>query len=204
MKLSMSIRQRMGLHLSQYIYETSGELELLSLHRIKNRISSLDVDPDVKDRLVSELIRENQAYRRDHNNKWSCITPIGLDNAVSGTRKFLEEHVELGFGTLDNGELQEVLRQQMYSAVDVQEKKIKEWFYRHYEEIIYDTSRRIPYPVLMQMRGQLGLWAMKNTNPFQQPIEDLVSDAARSVGLDPDKYATPENVWEALGKHRES
>ena len=96
MGLGQSQVQR--IHLVQRLempFEISGDLELLSLHRIKNRINNLDVHPEVRQKLIVNLVRENQEYKQTSGNNWSCITPTSLDNAVYSTIAYLRKKLDL-------------------------------------------------------------------------------------------------------------
>ena len=48
---------------AQMHFETAGELELLSLHKIKNRIDGLDIHSEVRQKLITSLIKENNEYK---------------------------------------------------------------------------------------------------------------------------------------------
>jgi flagellar biosynthesis/type III secretory pathway chaperone len=203
MNLSLSLKQSYKLEQKLVMksrYVTSGDLELLSLHRIKNRIHSLDIESPLKSKLIGELIRENREYRRISKNKWNCITPISLDVAVDNTYNFLKDQVKLGVETIDDIQVKSVLNKFLFNKAKEQNGNIKKWFSNNYDKILYDMNGKIPYPIIMQMRAQLSQWALGNTSVLYQPINDLIKNVAKSEGLNPDDYFSLEDVWEALKK----
>ena len=199
MGLSLGLRPKISLKID-LPFDISGDLELLSLHRIKNKIPSMRVHEYVRKRLISELISENSEYREIHNNKRLCITPTGLDNSVDKTYNHLKEQVDISIEpiSLDQVRLAERLRDKLYGKVEDQTKVIKDWFSNNYDELIYDTHSRIPYPIVMKMRERFGRWAMGSTNSFNEPIEDLIEETARTNGINPVEYASPEELWKKL------
>lgn len=179
-------------------FTSVGELELFSLHRIKNRIDSMNVHELTRKRLIGDLLRENHQYTIDTGNKWSCLTPTGLDNALGHTIDYLEEQMNLGLEAVDNDEQRAALKIVMEPHLDIQNTIMKRWFSDNYDALLYHIDSRIPYPIVMQMRRKLAIWAVEKTNQFDQPIEELIGEAARSVGLDPKNYGSNEDIWEDL------
>ena len=201
MRMSLSLAPKLELVQTQALYETSGDLELLSLHRIKNRIPTMQVHEAVKGKLITELIRENQEYQRTAKNKKMCITPAALDNAVYKTRDYLVEQMNLGLTTVDDMARRAAFQRLMSQQIKSQTGVIKNWFSGNYDELIYDMEAKIPWPIIVRMREKLGQWALGNTNPFHQPIEDLISETACSVGLNPDNYDSTEEMWDVLKRY---
>jgi len=201
MSMSLRLEPRLVLTQSQALYETSGDLELLSLHRIKNRIPTMQVHDIVKRKLVTELIRENQEYQRVAKNKKMCITPNALDNAVYATGDFLAEQRNLGLATVDDLKQRSAFERLMTKQIGVQTNVIKNWFSDNYDQLIYDMEAKIPWPIIVRMRAQLGRWALGETNPFNQPIEQLIEETASFVGLNPNNYDSSVEMWDALKKY---
>jgi len=149
MNLSLSLKQSYKLEQKLVMksrYVTSGDLELLSLHRIKNRIHSLDIESPLKSKLIGELIRENREYRKISKNKWNCITPISLDVAVDNTYNFLKDQVKLGVETIDDIQVKSVLNKFLFNKAKEQNGNIKKWFSNNYDKILYDMNGN-PIPV---------------------------------------------------------
>ncbi len=182
-------------------YETIGELELLSLHRVKNRINSMGVHPQVRKRLIYEFVRENQDYRTKTGKKWSCITPDSLDGAVDKVNDYLIKQVKTGIATIEDTRIRELMDRKMSEQVDVQMGIIKQWFVDNYEDILYNMERKIPYIIVKRMRETLSMWALDNINPFGQSIEKLIEDTAESIGMNIKGYGSYENIWNDLKKY---
>ena len=194
--MSSSLTQRIHLSLP---YSTAGELELLSLHRIRTRIGSMQVDAGVRDYLVKELADQNREYIKDTGKNWRCITPNGLDTAVSGLEEYLKESIDRGIATIDGKANQQELQTLLYPAIETQVTKVKTWFTEQYDNILYDTSGTIPYSVVMALRKKFSAWVMTKSNPFSEPIEGVIEEAARDQGLNPDDYDSYEDIWKKLG-----
>lgn len=205
MGMSMGLRQMQTCSLRPELkqivvlhYRDAGDLELLSLHRIRHRIDSLSVHPDVRKKLVLELMRENQSYREANDKEWYCVTPNALDRATAVTKGYLEDITRSGVMVQDNERIKAVLWKVLSGKINEQDRTIRQWFMDNYDSLIYDTNGKIPYPIVMGMRGQLSKWAIGQTNPFSQPIGEFIEETARSVGLDPEAYDGPDEIWEKL------
>lgn len=198
MNMSMSLSN--SLRMSQDFYEHSGQLELLSLHRIKHRIGSMEVSKGARMKLIEELVRENRDYVSRTGNDWRCITPDGLDSAVYRLVGFFNEKVNLGISTVEDGELKRALEKIFNQKVEQQTSVVRNWFSDNYDKIIYDMNSKIPYSIVRAMRARFSQWAIGQTNPFNEPIESLIDEVAVSSGLDPKKYKDSQSVWNALRK----
>ena len=197
MKFELAQRLNPGLKLVITMpYVTSGDLELLSLHRIKNRIGGLDVNEQVRRKLVEELVIANDGYRESSGNNWMCLTPSLLESSVEGVNVFLNRHARLVASVTKDKRLQDMARKQVKSIYD----KMRGWFSQNYDELLYDMSRRIPYPIVRKMRDRFRLWATENIAIFSEPIGDLIKEAAVDEGLNPDDYKEVEDLWAELKK----
>ena len=198
MSMGMGISMYQSLKLSQDFYEHSGQLELLSLHRIKNRIGSMEVSDKARIKLIEELVRENQDYVTQTGNNWRCITPDGLDCAVGRLNTCFYEQIDLGVSTIDNPQVKSAVKKALSIKAEQQTGLVRRWFSDRYDELIYDTSGTIPYPIVMAMRSRFSQWAIGNLSSFDEPIEDLIEEVAISSGIDSQKYEDSEAVWNAL------
>ncbi len=197
--MELQLSQAIGLPLNLVLsYETAGDLELLSLHRIRNRINSLTIDGQVKQVLVAELVKENQEYIESSGRNWRCITPRSLDTAVDNTRNYLTERTNLAVASIDDLAARSKIRSALEAAVSAQDKKIRTWFANNYDHLIYNTDGEIPFPIVRMMRDAFAVWALGKANPFHEPIEDVISRAATASGINPDDYDSYETVWEQL------
>jgi hypothetical protein len=180
-------------------YETAGDLELLSLHRIRSRIGAMGVDSGVRDYLVKELADQNQAYIKETGKNWRCVTPNGLDSAVKGLEEYLKESVDRGIVTIDDTTQRKELKEALYPIINTNITTVKTWFSDNYDNILYDTTGKIPYSVVLELRKKFSKWVITKSNPFSEPIESVIGEAARSKGINPDNYDSYEDIWTALG-----
>ncbi len=179
-------------------YETIGDLELLSLHRIKNRIHSLGSDSLVRKKLIGELIRVNEEYKKETGNNWMCITPSGLDEAVLGTTEYLSSQMELGISTLDDQNYKAIFKKVLGEKLDGEVNIMKNWFVKNYDNILYKVDGKIPYSVVLKMRERFSTWALNNTNPFSEPIGELIEEVALSSGINSNDYDSYKDLWKDL------
>ncbi len=200
MNMSLSYKIETNQVMRFRMYESSGDLELFSLHRIRNKIKTLSIHPEVRRKLIEELIKENIRYRRNSGNNWMCITPQSLDNVVDNLRNYLQEKTNLGLVTLENTEVRKALEAVMARQADNQVGVIRSWFSDNYNNLLYDMqgTSKIPFPIVRKMREQLSQWAIQNTNPFSQPIDALIEETICSVGSNPWLYNSVEEMWEKL------
>jgi hypothetical protein len=207
MSLCQCLEPRMELLQLQCLpFDTSGEIELLSLHRIRSglagRLPPMDVHPQIQRKLINELLRENKLYQEEHRCKRFCITPISLDVAVNHTQDYLKGIMNQGLATLDDESRREAFRRVMTQQVNAKTDTMKTWFYDNYDSLIYNTNSKIPYPIVIKMREQLGKWALEHTNPFHQPIGILIEDTIKGIGLNPKDYDSREEMWQVLKDYR--
>lgn len=111
MSFGMSLRQEQRLEQKITVpFDTAGDVDLLSLHRIRTRIPSMTFGPGVhktapRDMLSRNLMEENARYRREQNHKRYCITPNGLNTAIDNTRKVYERVIGKNFDSIDDSDL---------------------------------------------------------------------------------------------------
>lgn len=185
-------------------FDTVGEVELLSLHRIRSRIPTLDVHPVTRGYLVGELMEENRQYREDAGHNRYCITPDHLDSAVETTMGYLRDNTAAALASMRDPlqatpadvilRLEEITSQ----ALETQDKKMREWFVDNYDSLIYDTNGNIPFAVVMALRGQLQAWAFQRINPFTNPMTDVIEGIVKGKGLDPEKFEDHMDMWKYL------
>jgi len=199
MSMSQSLYQRWSLVLP--LGETYADLPLVSLHRVRSRIHSLEASKGVKGNLIKQLINQNRIYREDTGRKWNCITAGGLDTAVNDLETDLKRSVNLGLvsvrDTIPASDYQ-ALREVLMDQVDSQYFTIKKWFNENADELEYDTHGDIPWPIVQRLRRQLGVWSTERINPFGISIADVIDDVATESGIDPTKYKDAKEIWDAL------
>ena len=200
MQISISVQQTQQLDLEQEIRllygETSGDIPVYSLHRIKNLIEKkgIGVHKELELALIRNLIAENSNYRRESGNDWACLTSNNLTAAIEKTEEYLEEVVQKA------ADLPKGLRDKVRNLFDQAKKKnlnlIKNWFYDNYDQILYDMERKIPWPVLKRLRKDLAIWIAGKIDPFGMDIEHMVIETACSEGI---SATNSERAWEAMG-----
>lgn len=98
MKMSMSIQHeiRLAPKIAILYGETSGDIPVYSLHRIKNLIEKkgIGVHKELEIVLIRNLIEENNNYRRDSGNDWACLTSNNLTAVIEKTEEYLEGVVQ--------------------------------------------------------------------------------------------------------------
>ncbi len=207
LSLSCSLAQRQSLGLTHSLtlpFETVGDLELLSLHRIKNRIDTLEVHPSTRRSLAVALIRENLDYRVQNNHNRYCVTLNHVDSAVDSTAEFLNQESEKGLATLkEEPQLYSRVSDYMKGLTQKQVSKMKGWFSDNYDVLQYDTQSSIPYPLVLKMRQSLNDWARGEQSAMSQGIGDALEDLLKEKGLDPSSYKSDVEMWEALKQFKE-
>ena len=181
--------------------DTAGEIELLSLHRIKDRLNTLDVSKGMQKMFVNYLIKENHDYRTEMKNHRYCITPDGLDNVVDKIKDDVSAGIKNAYSTVEDKMLKNayvsVLEKELEKNIDT----IKAWVYNNYDNIIYDTKGKIPYPVIMHMREKFRQWAFEKINPFGMDAGMLLEEVAEEQGIDPGDFDNYDGLWRHLRKY---
>ncbi len=180
-------------------YDRTGEIELISLHKVKHRIASLGVNNELKGYLVDQLLKENEAYRVQSKSQKYCLTPDGIDNATYNTRIFLEDQfsvVKHDFGDL---EAMALFESSVLPAIETNVSIIKHWFADNYDNLFYDTNGSIPWPIVQRMRGEFVSWA-EGKSTFDTPIIEIIEEVATDKGYDTSNYDSYEDLWVELKK----
>jgi hypothetical protein len=203
LSLGCSVELRQELAPRQLLlYDTAGEVELFSLHRIRSRIRGLDVHFAVRGKLVHELLARNAEYQRIYGNQKLCVTAGDVDSSVYGTVKAIEERNKSDLSQVVDMTIRAKIKDVFEDRRAVQQQKMRQWFADNYDRLLYDTSSRIPFPVVLAMRRRFFKWANQQDFDFNEPIQELIEEAASSVGLDTREYTDYKDVWEALKRYR--
>jgi len=197
-KQSLELEQSLQLSQSLPLSLASGEIELFSLHRIKNRLPNLDLHPQVRQSLINNLMRENLEYRVQGQHNRYCITPFHLDTACDKVRDYLDESSSVGLAIMEESPLKQKLAGYMHEKVKEQDSKIRNWFAANYDNLLYDTNGNIPWAVVQRLRAELQSWAVGNSSPLHVPMEEIVPQLIKEAGQDPEKYDSLEDMWTYL------
>jgi len=202
MALSLRLSHSLGhsQSLSQSFGETSGDIPVYSLHKIKRQLRScpMEIAPQLQEMLVRRLVAANAVYREESGNNWNCLTSNNLIEAIAATEAEVLEINELAVTTLQphsknvQDKATALLTQYRNESLTV----IKRWFEVNYEVLQYSMNGKIPWVVVQRLRRNLGLWIRGQLNVFVQDIEELVLEVAAESKVNTDDA---EEAWLALG-----
>lgn len=185
--------------LRQTVGETSGDIPLYSLHRIKTVLQKkmIPIPSGVVTSLQISLVAANAVYRQESGNKWNCLTSHNLVDAIERVDAKLAGALTVAKmkrpeDTQSDEEYQKLLDQGREKYI----KKIQLWFEENYEELLYDIGGKIPWPIIKRLQQNLTSWIAGVINPFAEDIEAMVLMVAKSEGVITDD---PETAWEAMG-----
>lgn len=196
-----SLKQDSVLKLSQSFGETSGDIPIYSLHKIKRwmKANPIRINHDLRMLLTKQLIAENRKYRAESGNQWNCLTSNNLVSAVNSIDQYLLKNINGGSADLANHaeELAANLKERLLEKKNEVIKTIKKWFRNNYDLLHYGMDGKIPWAIVKRLQANLSVWILKNSNPFSQDINEMVLDVARE---DKDYEGNdPEVAWELMG-----
>lgn len=204
MQLSCILRQKIELEqslcLGLAVGETSGDIPIYSLHKIKNFFvkQPIQIDKSLRAILFQELLRANKVYRKESGNKWNCLTSLNLVNAIERLNDKIKSTIDLAQTNQDEVPGIDKLIAHMHNVREKNIELIRNWFYHHYEEIRYDTSGNIPWAVVCRLRSDLAKWKLGVSNPFYKDIEEMILEVAGDQGLET-SFMTAFEAWEKMG-----
>jgi hypothetical protein len=188
---TLIIRQALG--------DKGGDIPLYSLHRIRRMMAKQPptVSEQLRTWLTQNLIAANIEYKEATGNDWSCITGSGLvdafdttdsmiNNAIDGIRDLPKEHAML----------REKLLAKLHAGREENILTMKQWFESNFEQLQYSMDGKIPWPIVLQLRRNLGKWIAGASNPFDQDIEEMIMEVASQEGI---QTESPEEAWERMG-----
>lgn len=187
--------------LTLFIGELSGDIPIYSLHRIKNFIEKnpINISNELENMLIRNLISENNTYKTDTGNDWSCLTSNNLVDAIDDISREITNIISKGIESypLEFSNSIQFIKNKLDNKKEEDVKKIQEWFFNNYEFLLYDISKKIPYPIIKKLRSNLALWVTKKINPFNEDINDFVIDVAKDYsGIN---YSNSEDAWKSMG-----
>jgi hypothetical protein len=203
MMLGLSLGQcvvvRQEVALRQMVGETSGDIPLYSLHRIKNlfRKQPPTIDGKLKELLLQNLIAANRDYKEASGNDWSCLTSQNLVDAIDETDREIAETIRnIHDIPREYAAVKDKILAKLNEAREANVAVMKQWFDGHFDDLFYNMDGKIPWPVVCQLRRSLGQWIAGHANPFDQDIEDMVLEVADHEGI---SAANAEDAWESMG-----
>jgi hypothetical protein len=205
MGLSLSLEPSLRLELStrltlrQTLGETFGDIPVYSLHRIKNQMQKhpIGINENLTRMLVRNLLLANKEYKEETDNDWNCLTSNNLINAFEWMNKDVSETIE---GIMncpqEHKERMLIIKEKFQKEWDGKFEVIKQWFWNHYEDLLYNTASKIPWSIIQRLRSGLSLWISKQGNIFDLDIEEMIMKIAEESGK---KCDNAEKAWKALG-----
>lgn len=199
-RLTESLTQKLSPTLKQSVGETSGDIPLYSLHRIKNKLARKDsilVSPEIKTLLMRNLIAANKMYKKESGNDWSCLTSANLVDAIELIDGAIEATIE-GLEDIpkEYTSCKEAFLRALHSSRKKNVKIIQSWFEDNFDDLLYDMRGNIPWAIVCRLRRNLSRWIVGVSNPFLEDIEEMVLDVSIEEGLNTDD---PEEAWEKMG-----
>jgi len=197
--MAQSQRMTQSPTLRQAVGDTGGDIPLYSLHRIRRLMAKQPpaVNEQLRTWLTQSLIAANLEYKEDTENDWSCLTSNNLVGAFETTNATISDAID-GIKDLPNehSSLRGKLLEKLHTGREANVLIMKQWFSDNFDSLRYDMSSKIPYPIVLQLRRNLGKWIAGASNPFDQDIEEMILDVAKQEGLHTDN---PEEAWKRMG-----
>jgi hypothetical protein len=203
MLLSCSLRQNLTLQVSpvlrQQVGETSGDIPLYSLHRIKALLGKREmfVSKDLLVLLVQNLIAANQEYRSESGNRWNCLTSQNLVDAIETADREIAGAIDrIDDIPIEFAGTREKLFMKLHDAREQSVRTMQEWFETNFQDLLYSIDGKIPWPIVRRLQRNLGVWIATATNPFAENINDMVLSVAAEQGI---RAGNAEDAWEDMG-----
>jgi hypothetical protein len=183
---------------TQLLYETVGDIELYSLHRIRTQLPTLGVHERTRQFLLRRLLAENAHYREQGRHGKYCVTGEHIENATNETMEFLKNEADLGLATILEEPTRDKVKAFMESKLKEQETKIKAWFTENWDALYYNMDSKLPWPIVQQLRRKLQGWAAGNAGAWYQDIGEFTQEVGNVNGLQFNSETPPEELWDAL------
>jgi len=200
LSLQLGVRVVLGNTLKQSVGETSGDIPLYSLHRIRKKLSkrdSIEVSAEIKTLLVRNLIKANKVYKEESGNDWSCLTSNNLVEAIEEVDCQLEASID---GLEDIPEEFQTSKEVLLRVLHAERKKtvkvIQSWFENNFDELLYDMRGNVPWAIVCRLRRNLGQWIVRVSNPFLEDIEEMILSVSEEAGVSTDDT---EDAWRQMG-----
>jgi hypothetical protein len=194
---SITLRQRLALR--ECIGETSGDIPLYSLHRIRAllRKHPISVSEELRTLLMRNLIAANRGYKAESGNDWSCLTSRNLVDAIEVTDREITETIDRIYNipkefAVVKGKLFAKLHEGRKRSV----RTMQQWFEANFQDLLYDMRGKIPWPIVLRLRRNLGAWIATAANPFNESIEDMILEVAAQEGV---VAGSAEDAWKSMG-----
>lgn len=197
LRQAVTVEQRLVLR--EQIGETSGDIPLYSLHRIKRllKMQPIRVSAELQTLLMRNLIAANQGYKEESGNDWSCLTSQNLVDAIDTTDHQIARNIDhIDDIPKELAAAKEKLFAKFHEARKESIRTIQQWFETNFDNLLYNMDGKIPWPVVLRLRRNLGVWIATATNPFGEYIEDMILGVANQNGV---AAEDAEDAWEKMG-----
>lgn len=196
--LRQVIQQKLLLTVQQVFGESSGDIPLYSLHRIKNmmRKKPIAVSDQIVRMLIKNLFQANQDFREERRSTWYCLTANYFIEAISNIDGQLADMIEKTDLPQNRPHFREKILEAMHVKRQEAVQTIKQWFLDNHDDLIYVMGRKIPWPIVLRLRANIKIWVTNADNPFDQPIEEMILEVGQSEGL---QANDAEEVWKIMG-----
>ncbi len=198
LRMSTNLTQKISPTIRQSIGETSGEIPVYSLHRIKGmlRRQSISVSPELRMLLLQNIVLANVEYKATTGNDWNCLTSTNLIDAIEATDANLRKSIDATILPKEYAGIRAQLLVKLHQGRESNVTIIQQWFEDNFDSLLYDMRGNIPWAIVCRLRRNLGYWIATKTNPFGQDIEEMILEVGKENGVDTDD---PEMAWEHLG-----
>lgn len=178
--------------LSESFGETSGEIPVYSMYRIRSQLKKAPIalQKFCLQLLWNELVKANAAYQQATGNKWNCLTS---NNLIAALEKFDDVLSDMIYKRKRLVEEENLL----IEAKNIAGKIIKDWFENNFTNLLYDMNKSIPWPILCRLRQGLHDYIIKSYNPFSISLEAMIVDVAKEKGYEND--GSVEDLWKKMG-----
>ncbi len=198
LRVSVQVMQKLTPTLRQAIGETSGEIPVYSLHRIKGMMKRqpIQISDELRMLLLQNLLLANEEYKTASGNDWNCLTSNNLVDAIEATDGNLRRSIEATRLPTQYARIAERLFAKLHEGRTSNVTTIQQWFESNFDSLLYDMRSNIPWAVVCRLRRNLGYWIATKANPFGQDIEEMILEVGKENGVDTDD---PEEAWEKMG-----
>jgi hypothetical protein len=196
LSMQLVIKSELVQRLAHFFGDKSGDIPVYSLHRIKNmlRKNPINITGQLQKVLIEELLLQNKEYKQESGNDWSCLTSQNLVDAIEGIDKRIQCVIEQAQNCPDEmAKVVKAITEKLLETKDMDVAKIKNWFFENYDDLLYACDGKIPWPIIRRLRSDLSLWIIRNVNPFEKDIEEMILEVAG------EKFETAEDAWVAMG-----
>jgi len=188
------LSQRLIISQVLFVGDTCGDIPLYSLHRISKRLTaaSVGVNQEMIKKVIQEIIEANLRFQERTEKKWNCLTSNDLDLAILTLDESLAETINVIFS-----DQPKVVTDKLNENRKDCLKRIRNFFYNNYDNLLYNTDGKIPWVVVRMLHRKLKVWTLGTCNPFEEDMIDFLQEIAVEQKIDISGL-DDEDVWSKL------